>query len=72
VLAVAALLKVTCPGPAILLQDTVEMATPFSVAVPFNEALAGKVIVCEGPALTTGDVVFDWARLIEAEALTGP
>src|SRR5262249_54360454 len=50
-------LKVTVPGPLTLLQATVRWlpaGNPSSVAVPFNVAVFGSVMVRSGPALTTG------------------
>jgi hypothetical protein len=57
VIAEAGLEKVTVPGPATVLHAIVKVepkGRPSSVADPFSVAEFGKVIVCEGPALTTG------------------
>ena len=51
----------TVPGPLTLDQVVVTVAGgfgfPSSVTVPFRLAVAGKVMVWSGPALTTGAVL---------------
>ena len=46
----------TAPGPLLLLQLTTSVpeGSPSSVALPSSAAAAGKLIVCIGPADTTG------------------
>ena len=57
---VAALPNVTVPGPLTFVQVVVTapggFGRPSSVTVPSSVAVAGKVIVWSGPALTTGGV----------------
>ena len=57
VTAALGLAKVTVPGPEVLVHAIVNtggVGRPSSVTVPFSAALAGRVTVKFGPALTTG------------------
>lgn len=81
VAAVAALAKVTLPGPLIFVHDTVSddpAGNPSSVAVPANDAALGWDTVRSGPALTTGawlaggaaaTLTWTWSFVLSAPSL---